>query len=828
MSKEEYTKKEVDKKLRNLSNNQKKSFFSLLDDMTSKLNDTSGNWTVIGADSMGINNNPKTDVFLKEYTEWNYANINAIAKAVSDIVFKLFKYDENKDEVEEIKEHEILELLYKVNPEMTKNEFIFILEANSLMAGEAPIRLRRKSNRSNTEIPYELHPVNPSQLKVFVGANKDGFEMITKYEIADPIKPGQKLELNPWELILIKDPNPNNPFRGAGVIEAAARTIDTLNFAEEYNRKFFQNSAIPLTVLYTEQELNDRIIKTLRENWNKNYRGVDNAFKTAILEKGLKMERLQTASKDMEFLEQQKFLRDKLMAMYKTTKVVLGIVEDVNRANAEASEYIFMKYCVKPRMRRIVDYLNEYLMPLFDPDGKQGLFLDFEDPIEEDKTQQYAQYTQAVDKWMTKNEVRDELGLPSLEGGDEIWQPAGLAPMGSIPQVTPTAETPIEEGSEEIGDETNPIEEVPAEDGKVMQYRILRVNPKDRAKQSAKKYAEQILKLKNRNVRLKQIKRLFLNELKKVIKTQMKAKSQKPMPKYKDFTSSESHLKFSENQISISEKAETKIIKGMDEKIYIPQSKEIIANIKQRGTKFLIRKGTKDSSNQYMPRKDKWVEAGIDLMTPIIEELMLLQGQEALDLLGKDMTYNMLDEARKFLNKNMISVSKTVTQTIFDKIRESLSEGIKNGEGEKELIDRVRKGYSSLKEYQAQAIARTETTRATTFATIDAYKQSGVVKGKQWLTAHDERLCEFCRKAAEDFNKEAIDKVLLKKGDKYTGADGGEMEITYSDVIGPPLHVNCRCNVLPILEEIKSPSIVKPKAEELLEKIEKELDGIQE
>ncbi len=403
--------------------------------------DTDPQWKTISINGMGLQE--KSATLLEEYMSWTYANISAIAEAVSEIKIQLFKL-KNNDEVEEVKEHPVLELIHRPNQFMTKKEFIQLLTIYRLLAGESPIRLKGKG------LPTELWPIDPLNFKPIIGKTTDAFELIVGYEFSNTFNGEFKIiNLKPEEVIFIKNMNPRNKWRGYGVVEASQNSIDTMHYSEQYNLNFFKNSAVPFTVLYTDQKLTSETINKLKNNWTSNYQGINNAFKTAVLEAGLKVERLQTSSKDMDFIEQQRFLRDKLMAMFKTTKVALGITEDVNRANAEASEYVFTKNCVRPKMAQFVESLNEFLLPIFDPKGE--LFLDFEDPVPQDRTALINEYSAAFNKWMTPNEIRKLEGFPDLEGGDEIYQPISLTPM-SIAEAssivepksgeTPPAETP--------------------------------------------------------------------------------------------------------------------------------------------------------------------------------------------------------------------------------------------------------------------------------------------------------------------------------------------------------------------------------------------------
>lgn len=94
--------------------------------------------------------------------------------------------------------------------------------------------------------------------------------------------------------------------------------------------------------------------------------------------------------------------------------------------------------------------------------------------------------------------------------------------------------------------------------------------------------------------------------------------------------------------------------------------------------------------------------------------------------------------------------------------------------------------FESFTRERSRTIARTEITRASTEAEIQAYEQSGVVKGKEWYTALDERTCLECS---------AMHGKVLSIRENYADKE----ETGYADVPGPALHPNCRCTLLPVL-----------------------------
>ena len=139
-----------------------------------------------------------------------------------------------------------------------------------------------------------------------------------------------------------------------------------------------------------------------------------------------------------------------------------------------------------------------------------------------------------------------------------------------------------------------------------------------------------------------------------------------------------------------------------------------------------------------------------------------------------------------------------MTKTTNDKLGKALARGIEKGEGVPELRKRVKDLFKDMATYRATRIARTETTKATNWAAETAYKESGVVKAKEWLVTADDRLCEFCRPM--NGKKVKLGDTYFKEGETVDGDKGGSLELSFEDIQHPPLHANCRCTLIPIIK----------------------------
>jgi HK97 family phage portal protein len=137
-------------------------------------------------------------------------------------------------------------------------------------------------------------------------------------------------------------------------------------------------------------------------------------------------------------------------------------------------------------------------------------------------------------------------------------------------------------------------------------------------------------------------------------------------------------------------------------------------------------------------------------------------------------------------------------------VADLLGRGLQDGDTVDELAQRVQdwarpQGDERAQTWRAVRVARTEAAYAASTAEQDAWRSTGLVKGKTWLLAPDP--CEFCEAAAKAFGQRsvALDDPFYPKGSVIVGADGGTYKADYERIDGPPLHPNCRCATQPVL-----------------------------
>lgn len=372
------------------------------------------------------------DVRLMETFSLNgtiYGTVSRLASATSAPEWKLWKRAASglKEDRTEVTSHAALDLLRKPNPFMTLQELIESGQQHIDLTGECDTLITRFGR-----IPVELWNVRPDRVK----PEPDPFLFIKHYLYTAPN--GTEIELPVKDVIQIRLPNPLDPWSGLGPIQSILTDIDSARYSSDWNKNFFLNGAKPGGIIETPNRLDDTEFYEFRDRWSESHKGTSNANRVAIIENGAKWVDVATTQRDMQFSELRGVTRDAILEAFGFPKFALGIVEDVNRASADASEYLFQKWLIVPRLNRWKQAFNTELLPQFA--GTEGLEFDYESPLAEDSeaanalmATQWTAAVAAVGAGFAAPEVLKAVGLPDV---------AFEKPEPPAPPVLPSDEKP--------------------------------------------------------------------------------------------------------------------------------------------------------------------------------------------------------------------------------------------------------------------------------------------------------------------------------------------------------------------------------------------------
>jgi HK97 family phage portal protein len=358
---------------------------------------------------------------METYTHNNIVNaiVSRLANDTSAVEWKLYRKQDNNrkryaydgmDDRVEVHVHPALTIFNRPNPYMTRQEMIEMLQQWIDLTGEGWLNV--EYGRSN--IPLNLWPKRPD--KMIVVPSQDKF--IAGYIYVTP--DGERIPLERNEMIQLRMPNPLDMFRGIGPVQSLAIDLDASLYASLYNRNFFLNDASPGGYVEMPDDIDEAAFNDFLLRWREDHQGVSKAHRPAMLGRGMKWIDAKVTMKDMQFAELRGISDDAIMRAFGFPKFKLGIVDDVNRATADASELFYIRSLLKPRLERIKQALNNDFLPLFGVSG-EGVEFDYIcDEPEDEQTEAQVRYTNAQTAKMLVDAGYD----PSM-----ALEVAGLPPM---------------------------------------------------------------------------------------------------------------------------------------------------------------------------------------------------------------------------------------------------------------------------------------------------------------------------------------------------------------------------------------------------------------
>lgn len=669
---------------------------------------------------------------INAYTGWVYAAIKAISVEIGGMEFRLFRVGKETDT--EIYEHELLDILEAPNEYQTGLELRQQLTAHLSSTGNAYLYL--EGVNSPTKKPIAIHIMDPGNVTVVVDRNKFPSQITGyKYQVGTSV-----YTFLPQEIIHFRDPDPVDSFEGVGVVQSIAQWVDADNYAMEFNRRFFLNGAHPGGFLESTEALTPDQLTYIKASFEAAHRGTENAYKVMALPKGMKFTEGGKTQKDLDFNNLMQMMGNRIIGGFRVPRTVLGITDDVNRANAEATDYVFAARVVKPMMKLVLNYLNNFLAPRYGKD----IYLDFKDPVPEDRRQSMEEMRASTGgaAVLTINEARERyFGLDPIDGGDVV--PARINPVG----------------------QTGEMKNIKGGSKMKVKKKVLRT-----------RYAMNVS-------RREEVRDAIGEAIEKATKKAFKEARNAVKKGITELTDEEFESVWKGFALRV-DGYEKKYIKKIREFNAI-QQKEVLRNL-SKATRAIDKKKLFDF--------DKSFALFVDITTPLFYELAEKEGKEAALLIGQVQT-GLSADMSKALDKSISLLSDSYNSTTLDLLKEKLEQGIKEGYDQQQLANVVKDIYDFSDSSRALTVARTETFRVANYSTQEAWKQSGIVKSQRWYTATDERVCPYCSPL---HNKTiGIEESFFKEGDELQGTDGSTFKVDYSDVDAPPIHPNCRCYLRP-------------------------------
>ena len=257
---------------------------------------------------------------------------------------------------------------------------------------------------------------------------------IKQYEYNDTI-------FKPSEIIHIKENSADSVFVGSSRMDSAKQSINTLMSMKNYQKTFFDNSAVPGIILITPNPLSERVKNRMIQQWMSKYNPSKGGKRPMILDGEFKVESLSKYNfKELDFVESINTYESTILKALGVPPILL---DSGNNANITPNLKMFYVQTVMPLVNKVVQAIELYFGYDIKPNTQEVMALR---PELRDQANFLSTLTNAG--IMKRNEAREVLRLEAVDNevGNDLILPANIA--GSAADASVGGKPP-NEGSDE-------------------------------------------------------------------------------------------------------------------------------------------------------------------------------------------------------------------------------------------------------------------------------------------------------------------------------------------------------------------------------------------
>ena len=279
--------------------------------------------------------------------------VNACIEIIADSIAKMPIFIMDSQTRERVVDSPVLDLLTsRPNEIMTAFDYFKLMESRRIAYGNAyAIIIRDKWG-----IPCELLPVEAGYMTPFID------DKGKLWYVGTNPKTGEYRKFWACDIIHYKAFSTDG-IEGVSYLKRGAMVIEAALQSQKYEKNFYANGARLTGVLTTETDLTSKpdivtedgskisIKDAIRASWDKIYSGADNAYRTAVLDFGMKYTPISASNKDAQFIESKAASIEDIGRLFNIPLYKLGVGKQTYASNVQAS----------------IEYMQRTLSPIVTP-----------------------------------------------------------------------------------------------------------------------------------------------------------------------------------------------------------------------------------------------------------------------------------------------------------------------------------------------------------------------------------------------------------------------------------------------------------------------------
>ena len=329
-------------------------------------------------------------------------------------------------------QHPLVKLFQRPNRWQTWFEFIGYAVTSLCLRGNAFVVVERDRDAN----PIELVPISPDRATIMLTDDGELWYRINSRRL------GYGLLVPPDDMIHIKNISMDG-YVGVSPIAIAQDVIGLALATQQHGGVLFRQGGQIGGVLSHPGKLSKEASDRIANSWRETHGGVQNAHKAAILEEGMKYDKIAITNEEAQFLETRRFQVIDICRLYGVPPHRLGELDKATLNNIEQQNQQYVDSALKPTARSIEQLFDHHL--LFDDERSiLECKFDFDDMTRGDQKTRFEAYQiGTLNGWLNRNEVRARENMNPIDDGhgDEYRVPLNTAVPGAALDPTTTAPT---------------------------------------------------------------------------------------------------------------------------------------------------------------------------------------------------------------------------------------------------------------------------------------------------------------------------------------------------------------------------------------------------
>lgn len=219
--------------------------------------------------------------------------------------------------------------------------------------------------------------------------------------------------------------------RGIGILDMAKQAISTDLNAQKYAGKFYKQGARPSGVIEVPTKMDQANKEKVRKAFERAVAGMDNAFRVAVMDLGMKYTQLGISQRDAQFIESRQFTVEETARF---TGIPLHKLQS-GKQSYESNEAQGIEYVVDTLRPRAIQWEEEMRYKLLMPKERLNMYfrMNLAAEMRGDNASRSAFYQRMVGySIMTPNECRRLEEMNDDPNGDELLATKNLTTLKTL------------------------------------------------------------------------------------------------------------------------------------------------------------------------------------------------------------------------------------------------------------------------------------------------------------------------------------------------------------------------------------------------------------